>query len=168
MAFVVATKDGRYEVRESRSTPNGPRSKTLAGFRELDDEVIRKARERASNPPSAEQLRRAARRAGAPVARRPVDQAARELIAALSRGERLSSPLRRILPEMLNTNFEAGDRPAPSNEAAHSMAAWMAASPEERGRTLFELLLLADALPSGGRKHKPLRFPRLNSSGDRR
>jgi hypothetical protein len=39
----------------------------------------------------------------------------------------------------------------------------MAATPEERGRTLVDLLLLADALPSGGRRGKPLRFPRLES-----
>jgi hypothetical protein len=40
----------------------------------------------------------------------------------------------------------------------------MAATPEERGKTLVDLLLLADALPSGGRRGKPLRFPRLDST----
>jgi hypothetical protein len=41
----------------------------------------------------------------------------------------------------------------------------MAATPKERGRALFDLLLLADALPSGRRKDKPLRFPRFDSEG---
>ena len=65
MAFVVRTKRGEFEIRESRSTPKGPRSRTLATFRELSDEVIEKARARAAKPPDAEELRDAARRAGA-------------------------------------------------------------------------------------------------------
>jgi hypothetical protein len=69
MAFVVPAQRGRFEVRESRSTKQGPRSQTLASFTELTDEVIEKARQKAAKPPSAEELRRAARRAGAPVAR---------------------------------------------------------------------------------------------------
>jgi hypothetical protein len=39
----------------------------------------------------------------------------------------------------------------------------MAATPAERGKALFDLLLLADALPSERRKGQPLRFPRLDS-----
>jgi hypothetical protein len=42
---------------------------------------------------------------------------------------------------------------------------WMSATPEERGRTLVDLLLLSDALPSERRKGTPLRFPRLDSGG---
>ena len=163
MAFVVPAKQGRFEVRESRSTPKGPRSKTLVSFRELDDEVIRKAREKAAKPPSAEQLRSSARRAGAPVARPPIEQAARELIAELAKGRRLDPPLRQILVELLEKGYRESSDPSPANEAARSVATWMAATPEERGRALVDLLLLADALPSDGRRDKPLRFPRLDS-----
>jgi len=162
MAFVVATKRGGFEVRESASTPKGPRSYTLASFRELTDEVIEKARAKAANPPSAEELRRAARKAGAPVAGRPIERAARELIAELGKGRRLDPTLRHILIDLLRESLQ--DRPELSaSDSGPSVAAWMAATPEERGRALVDLLLLADALPPR-RKKEPLRFPRLDST----
>jgi len=161
MAFVVPTRPGRFEIRESHSTARGPRSKTLASFRELTDDIVETARAKAATPPSAEELRRAARRAGAPVAREPAEEAARTLIAELDKGRRIAPPLRRILIDLL----EHGHREAqsPEDEAGLSVAAWVAATPAERGNALFDLLLLADALPSGGRKGKALRFPRLDS-----
>jgi hypothetical protein len=165
MAFVVPTRQGSFEVRESRNTPEGPRSRTLVSFRELTDDTIEKARDKAAKPPTAEELRRAARRAGAPVARPPVEQAARELIAELARGRKLNPTLRQILSELLQKGYREEGEPSPSNEAARSVAIWMAATPEERGKALVDLLLLADALPSGGRKGKPLLFPRLDSTG---
>jgi len=165
MAFVVPTRKSGYEIRESHSSPRGPRSRTLASFRELTDETIEKARAKAANPPSAEELRRAARRAGAPVARPPVEQAARVLIAELAKGRRLDPTLRQILVEMLERGYRESREPSPRNEAARAVSTWMAATAEERGRALVELLLLADALPSGGRKGKPLEFPRLDSTG---
>lgn len=165
MAFVVPTRKGSYEIRESSNTDKGPRSRTLVSFRELTDGVIEKAREKAAKPPSAEELRRAARRAGAPVAREPTEQAARELIAGLARGNRIDPTLRQILLEMLQRGYREDGNASPKSEAARAIALWMAASPDERGRALFDLLLLADALPSGGRRGKPLRFPRLDSTG---
>jgi len=165
MTFIVPARAGRYEIRESHSTPKGPRSQTLASFRELTDEVIEKAREKAAKPPSAEELRRAARRAGAPVARPPAEQAARELIAELARGRKLDPSLRQILTELLQRGYRESGDPSPSREAARSIAMWMSATPEERGRALVDLLLLADALPSARRRGKPLRFPRLDSGG---
>lgn len=163
MAFIVPARKGSFEVRESRNTPDGPRSRTLASFRELDDVAIKKAREKATNPPSAEALRRAARRAGAPVARQPAEQAARKLISELAKGRRVDPALRQILLELLQRGYSDGANASPANEAARSVAMWMAATPKERGDALVDLLLLADALPSGGRRGKPLRFPRLDS-----
>lgn len=164
MAFVVPTREGRFEVRESRSTPGGPRSQTLASFRELTDETIEKARAKAANPPSAEELRRAARRAGAPIARAPIEQAARQLIAELAKGSRVNPALRPVLIEMLQRGYRENAEPSPTNEAARAVALWMAATPQERGKALVELLLLADALPHTGRRGKPLAFPRLDST----
>lgn len=164
MAFIVPTKPGRYEIRESANTAKGPRSRTLASFRELDDSVIEKARERAASPPDAAELRKAARRVGAPVARTPVDRAARELIAELAKGRRPDPALRHMLIDLLRHGFREGASPSPANEAARSVAEWMAATPAERGSALVDLLLLADALPSGGRRGKSLRFPRLDST----
>jgi hypothetical protein len=164
MAFIVPARSGTFEIRESRSTEKGPRSRTLATFRELDDTVIEQARAKAAKAPSSEELRHAARRAGAPVARPPAEQAARELIAELAKGGRLDPTLRQILSELLEKGYRETANPSPANEAARAVAMWMAATPEERGKALVDLLLLADALPSHGRKGKPLRFPRLDST----
>jgi len=161
MAFVVPTKRGGYEIRESRSTPKGPRSRTLATFSELTDDAIEKARAKADKPPSPEELRAAARRVGAPVARAPADRAARELIAELGKGREPEPRLRRLLAAMLGDTQGAAAAPA---DPSRAVAEWMVATPAERGKSLVDLLLLADALPSGGRRGKPLRFPRLDST----
>jgi hypothetical protein len=163
MAYVVATKRGGFEIRESRSTPDGPRSRTLATFRELTDEVIEKARSRSAQQLSADDLRQAARRAGARGARDPADRAARELITELGKGRRLDPSLRRILLDQLRRDRPAEDDRAPVSDAARSVAEWMNATPKERGDALVDLLLLADALPANGRGRKPLEFPRLDS-----
>jgi len=158
MAFVVATKRGAFEIRQSHNTPEGPRSRTLATFKELDDEVIAEASERAGKALNPELLRDSARRAGAPVAAPPVDRAARELLAQLAKGREPEPKLHRLLASALG---DAWKGPTTSPDSARSAAEWIAASPQERGKTLEDLLLLADALPSGGRKGKALRFPKL-------
>jgi len=158
MAFVVATKRGTFEIRESQNTPEGPRSHTLATFKELDDEVIAEAGRRADKVLDPEQLRDSARRAGAPIAAPPADRAARELLAELAKGREPNSKLRHLLSSALGDGWRG---PTTSPDSARSAAEWIAASPQERGKTLEDLLLLADALPSGGRKGKALRFPKL-------
>jgi hypothetical protein len=157
MAFIVPTKRGTFEIRESRSTPKGPRSRTLASFEELTDEVIAKARDRASTELDAEELRGAARRVGATVAPKPADRAARDLAAELGRGKCLDPKLRRVLVDLL---AEEG-RPRSASDASHSVAEWMAATPDGRGRALIDLLELVDALPLSGRLGKPLEYPPL-------
>lgn len=164
MAFVVATKPERFEIRESASTPKGPRSRTLVSFRELDDSVVEKAQQKAVKAIDATELRRAARRVGARVARPTADRAARELIAELGKGRRPDPTLQRMLLDLLQHDQADGAALPPESEAEFEVAEWMAASLEERGKTLVDLLLLADALPHGGRRGKPLRFPRLDSN----
>src|SRR6478672_11658872 len=160
MAYVVPTRRGEFEIRESRSTPKGPRNRTLANFKELTDEVIAKAGEKAAKPLDSEDLRDAARRSGATVAPRPVDRAARELIAELAKGRRLDPSLQRLVADLLEgENGTEGRKPA--TDAERSAAEWMASTPRERGNALFDLLLLADALPHGQRVGKPLGFPPL-------
>lgn len=163
MAFVVATQPGRFEIRESRQTPKGPRSRTLVSFRELDDKAIEDAQLKASKPIEPEALRRSARRVSAPVAAPPAERAARELIAELGKGRRLDPTLKRILLDLLERGHRDGAQPSTWHEAVQEMAEWMAATPAEKGRALVDLLLLADALPPGGRRGKPLCFPRLDS-----
>jgi hypothetical protein len=63
MAYVVTRPHGRFEIRESVHTPKGPRARSLASFARFTDEVIERARTRASRPFDAEAVRAAAERA---------------------------------------------------------------------------------------------------------
>jgi hypothetical protein len=159
MAYIVPRKDGRWEVRESRTTPNGPRSRTLATFATLTPEIVERAGEHAARPLRAEDLRRAAARAGAPVAPSPPDRAAGELLAELARGRRPRTALRELLRDALQ---DEDDGRAPSDNA-RAAGAWVAASAAERGEALRDLLLLSDRLPAR-RAASRSRFPRLQTA----
>jgi hypothetical protein len=163
MAFIVSTKKDTFEIRESRSTPAGPRSRTLATFKELTDATIEKAQGRAAKPTSADELRQAALRAGAPVNAAPVDRAARDLLGRLARGQRPNPMLKRLLLDAL-ANDDRSDRPADSSatvsDTARSVSEWVGVSARERGEALEDLLLLADALPLR-RRSEAIGFPPL-------
>lgn len=157
MAFIVPRKNGAWEIRESRTTPSGPRSTTLATFRELTDDVLSRAQDRADQPLDDDELRRAALRAGAPVAAPPADRAAQQLLGELSRGRKPRRALRRLLASSVDSS-DGG-----LSDAALAVQEWIGISPKERGETLRELLLLADALPQG-RRPDQISFPRLNTA----
>jgi hypothetical protein len=150
MAYVVATKGDTFEVRESRNTPDGPRSRTLATFRELDAATIERVLERAEKAPTRDVLIEAALRAGAPLAAAPVEAAARALLRSLARGEALSSRNRRLLLDALNGE---------SIQAAE----WLDVPLAERGEAGRDLLLLVDATPLRRRPDKSS-FPRIDST----
>ena len=150
MAFVTPTRNGSFEVRESRATPDGPRSRTLATFRELDAATIAKVIERAENPPTRDALVEAALRAGAPLAPAPVEAAARALLRSLARGEALSSRNRRLLLDALNGE-------------SMSAAEWLDTPLAEKGEVGRDLLLLVDATPLRRRGRKS-GFPRVDST----
>ena len=154
MAFIVSRKNGSWEIRETRSTPNGPRSATLVSFRELNDEVLERAQSRSSKPLEPASLRRLALRAGAPVTEPLVDTAARQLLGELSEGRQPRRGLRRLLADAVDrTDGELSD-------AARAAQEWVAATPEKRGKALRELLLLGDALPKR-RRPDHIEFPRF-------
>lgn len=150
MSFVTAVRNGAFEVRESRTTPEGPRSRTLASFRELDAATIGKVLERAAKPPEREELIQAALRAGATIAASPADEAARGLLRSLARGESPSDKNRRLLLDALNGE-------------SRSAAEWLGPSPAERGEALKDLLLLTDAIPLR-RRRREIGFPRIDST----
>jgi hypothetical protein len=156
MAYVVARKIGTWEIRESHNTHSGPRSRTLATFRTLTPDVIEHAMARSSKDLDAVELRKAARRVGAPVATSASDRAAGELLAQLAAGQRPRPLLTRLLAKAL---YADGTQPTDNAEAA---AAWIAVSPERRGETLRDLLLLVDHLPRARARERP-RFPRIAS-----
>jgi hypothetical protein len=66
MAYVVARPKGRFEIRESLHTPDGPRARSLAGFDVLSDAVLAKAARRAQRPFDVEAVLESGRRARAP------------------------------------------------------------------------------------------------------
>lgn len=156
MAYIVGPKRGSWEIRESRMTDRGPRSRTLATFAVLDEEVISRARSRSAGGLDRAELLRNARRAGAPVAQPPADEAARVLLSELSAGRRPARALRRLLADAL------AKEPKPSS-AARSAAAWVEAGPAERGEALRDLLLFADRIPAAARRRGQLKFPPLAS-----
>lgn len=157
MAFIVSKKNGTWEIRESQTTASGPRSTTLATFREFTDDVLAHAQDRAAKPLDHDELRRAALRAGAPVAVPPIDRAAQQLIHELSRGGKPRRGLRRLLASSIDS------RDAGLSDAARAVQEWIGVSPGERGETLRELLLLADALPQS-RRPDQIAFPRLDTA----
>lgn len=166
MAYVVATKPGRFEVRESASTASGPRSRTLVSFREFSPAVIEKVRNRTDKPPSVEELTRSALKAGAPVRGPELDEAARETLRRIANGERPDPMLRRLLLDAL-AEEDTGAQPASSqtkiSDAARAATQWVGVGVEERATALRELLELADALPVKLRPHG-IGFPRLKSA----
>jgi hypothetical protein len=160
MAYVVARPGERWEVRESRSTPAGPRSRTLATFKTLTPEVLERAAARSSTPLDPLELRKAALRAGAPVAGRDADRAAGELLAALATGTKPRPVLRALLLDALTDTRPT--TPRTSSDSARAAARWATATQQQRGETLRDLLLLADHLPPR-RRTACTRFPHLRS-----
>lgn len=165
MAYVIATKLRRYEVRESASTPKGPRSRTLVSFRELTAETIKRVQEKSNKPPTAEELTRLALRAGAPVRGSELDNAAKETLRRIARGEQPDPKLRRLLIDALSQPEPEDQQSGPKNivsDAARAATQWIGVSPVDRANALRELLELADALPIRLRPHE-IGFPRLRS-----
>jgi hypothetical protein len=154
MPYVVKRPRGRYELRESAATSRGPRSRTLASFRELTPEVLEHALERARTPASAEDVYAAARRAGVPVPLAPADAAAATLLSQIDRGRSPSARLARALTAALR---ERGADREPPTDDERAAAPWIAATAAERGEALRELLLLTDSLPAS--RAGELRFP---------
>lgn len=176
MAYVTERKNGTWEIRESTSTPDGPRSRTLASFRTLSSDVVERALARAEKPLTADEIRAAAHRAGAPVDLEPADRAAADLLRELADGREPHPILRALLVDALQEGPPARLGEPPRRHAAadvlpfetphnaRASAAWLTRTPAERGAVLEDLLMLADALPHDRRIREPLRFPRLDDA----
>jgi hypothetical protein len=153
MAYIAPRRSGSWELRESTTTPAGPRSRTLASFRTLTPEVIEHAQRRASRPLDEVEIRRAALRAGAPVAADGASDAAAALLRELERGAEPTPGLVRLLLAALGAGGQVTD-------AERAAARWLGVPAEQRGEALRDLLLLADRLPIPIRDPRP-QFPRL-------
>lgn len=135
MAYVVPRKGGRFEIRESLHTAGGPRSRTLAGFRELTEQALDAAARRAQRPFDREAVIRSGRRAGARV--QVADSGAnRAYDRFLSGSRRMASSIAQPVPRA-----KRGDP----------------------GATLLDLLDFADTIRASQppRPPEPLGFPPL-------
>lgn len=141
MAYVVARRGGRFEIRESLHTAKGPRSRTLAGFDVLTDDILTAAARRAQRPFDAEAVVRSARRAQAPV-RVATSGASRSHDRFVAASKRMALAL--------------GEPPPGARSDA--------------GAVLLELLGFADAVTASQppRPFEPLAFPVLARLAERR
>lgn len=144
MTYVVERSGGRWDIRESEQTEVGPRSRTLATFRELDEEVLRRASAAARRAFDPNQVRRSAARAGAPIALSPADAAGAQLLGELATGRQPSIALSRLLRIGL-------DQPSSLPDAAR----WITATAMERGNALSDVLKFVDALPDDRIPQRP-------------
>lgn len=150
MTYLKQNRPGRWEIRESRVTPAGPRSRTLATFASLDHSHLVLAKSRAENEFDESAIIEAARRVGAPVESAPADSAAAALLRALGDGHSLAPGLRQLLQDALATGKQS---PATEEALGH-----VGKSAEQRGAELVDLMLLGDAIPSRAKPSK-LTFP---------
>lgn len=157
MAFVVVRRDGRFEIRESISTPNGPRARSLATFRELTDSVLDRAEANAIRPFDRGQVERRAITAGASRDTRDVARRAHALLADLHAGHRLPSILAGALA------LELTDAGSPLPDSLPPLSDWLGASPRQRGDALRDLLRVTDKIPQRPQRRRRS-FPRLSSA----
>lgn len=179
MAYIVPRKGDVWDIRESRSTRDGPRSSTLASFKTLTPDVLLRAEAKAAKPLDPAELRHKARRAGAPVEPSAADGAVAELLAEIDAGHPPRPVLKRLLLDALGASTtngpglavepkggELGGRAVAASANARAAAAWIGATPKQRGDALRELLLLTDQLPDRVRRTEE-RFPRIHSKPSR-
>lgn len=151
MAYVVARRDGRFEIRESEHTAKGPRARTLASFRVLSDKVLAAAADKAKRAFDTQAVLASGCRAGAPMQSPAV--AASEPTIAL---------------------HDARADYAAFISSTRRMARATSQAPQKRmradpGTALMELLGFADAiaLSQPARSATPLTFPVLASLAKR-
>ncbi len=162
MAYLVRRSPTRVEIRESRATPRGPRSRVLASFPgALTRDALDRAASRATRPFDASALVRRARAQGIPVLERSREPEARALLARLRRGDRLDPALATSLRRALARLPEA-----PIPEPLAEVCEWVGASAAERGAALRELLDLYGRIAASRpprRQRERARFPRFSS-----
>ena len=152
----------RIEIRESVSTPRGPRSRVLASFSgALTPDVLARAARKATRPFDAWALAQRAAEEGFQVCSIPREPEARALLARLRRSDRIDPRLVTLLREALG-RVEAEPLP----EALTDVADWIGASDRDRGVALHDLLRLTDRiLQSTPERRRPPQpdFPRFSS-----
>lgn len=163
MAYVVARRNGRFELRESLHTPQGPRARTLAGFAVLSDDVLARAAARAQRPFNAAAAIDSGRRAGAQIVAGSQWRASSEQ-ALPDRGKPVSEgPAPRSKKSTQPRRAGSGSFLAATARMARSVRRDPAAERVSPGDALIDLLGFADAVRASQppRPAKPLAFPAI-------
>jgi hypothetical protein len=162
MAYLVRRSPDRIEIRESRLTPRGARSRVLTSFDgALTRDALERAAARATRPFDAAALARRARALGVAVSERSREPEARALLARLRRDDPLDPALAAALRRAL-ARLPEGEAPEPLAEVVE----WVGASAAERGAALRELLDLYGRIETSRpapRRRAKARFPRFSS-----
>jgi hypothetical protein len=145
MAYVVARPKGRFEIRESLHTRDGPRARSLAGFAVLTDAVLAKAARRAQRPFDMEEVLASGRRAGAP-------------LAAITGATSAITGAGRATDDSTSRFVQA------SRRMARTLRRPPVLRPADPGAALIDLLGFADAVTASqpARPFAPLEFPALS------
>ncbi len=143
MAYVVARPRGRFEIRESVHTRQGPRARSLANFARLTDDVLDAARKRATRPFDTDAVRASAARAAVPA-------------VAQAHGLRADQ----VLSPNQSRHFVAASRRMAESLAPRPPAA---AGRLDPGDALIDLLNFAEQITAftDARPPEPLAFPPL-------
>ena len=162
MAYLVRRSPHRIEIRESRATARGARSRVLASFCEvLTRDVLARAAARATRPLDPLVLVRRARALGIPVREHSREPEARALLSRLRRGDALDPVLAASLRHAL-ARLPDAKVPEPLAEVAE----WVGANGAERGAALRDLLDLYGRIEGSRpprRRREAARFPRFSS-----
>ena len=158
MAYIVSRKDGRFEIRESMATPRGPRSRTLATFRRLSDEVLDHAESRARTRFDRRAIRQRAETRGVPQHVADPARRARRLLEDIVQD--------RPVPSRLIEAIRAQIDLIPRSDAPDTLppaTGWLGATAADHGDALRDLLRVADRIPMRPRPDATP-FPRIRSA----
>ncbi len=162
MASLRQRDDGRVEIRETVTTPRGPRSRTLATFRGvLTPEVLDRAAARAVQPFDRDEIAARALEVGLALSSRRGDREARDLLRAL----RSQIPVDPVLVKLLRSALRGSPEGDPPPQLAE-LAEWIGASPAQHGQALRGLLRVYDRIvrSRAPRRTRPTpTFPRFSS-----
>ena len=156
MAYVVARPKGRFEIRESLHTRDGPRARSLAGFAVLTDAVLTKAARRAQRPFDMGEVLASGRRAGAPLA------AITGATSAITGATPAITGAGRATDD--STDDSIRRFVLASRRMARTLRRPPALRPADPGAALIDLLGFADAVTASqpARPFAPLEFPVLS------
>jgi len=163
MAYLVKRSGNRIEIRESHTTPRGPRSRQLAHFTgALTPAVLAQAAGRATRPFDAGALARRARVMGIPVDTHAPELEARALLTRLRRADPIDPVMAGLLVRALESFATA-----PVPEPLADVSEWLGAPPAARGAALRDLLDTFGQIVASrpARRTRPRKiFPRFSSA----